>query len=44
MKMEKDHVLPLSEAAMTLFESLPTTDSDLLFPAPEGGELSDSAG
>jgi integrase len=28
---------------MALFESLPTTGSDLLFPAPEGGELSDSA-
>jgi integrase len=44
MKLEKDHVVPLSEAAMAIFGSLPITeDSDLLFPAPEGGELSDSA-
>jgi integrase len=44
MKLEKDHVVPLSDAAMTLFGSLPSTEgSDLLFPAPEGGELSDSA-
>ena len=44
MKLEKDHVVPLSEAAMAIFGSLPITeDSDLLFPAPESRELSDSA-
>jgi integrase len=44
MKMEKDHVVPLSEAALALFERLPPKqDTDLLFPAPEGGELSDAA-
>lgn len=44
MKMEKDHVVPLSDAALALYESLPTAkESDLLFPAPEGGELSDAA-
>ena len=37
-------MVPLSEAALTLFERLPVrADSDLLFPAPEGGELSDAA-
>jgi len=44
MKMEKDHVVPLSDAAMALYESLPPRqNSDLLFPAPEGGELCDAA-
>lgn len=44
MKMEKDHVVPLSEAALALFERLPPKqDTDLLFPAPEGGESSDAA-
>lgn len=33
-----------SDAAMALYESLPAVEGcDLLFPAPEGGELSDSA-
>lgn len=44
MKMEKDHVVPLSEAALALFQRLwAKEDTDLLFPAPEGGELSDAA-
>lgn len=44
MKAEKDHVVPLSDAAMLLYEELPIVEGcDLLFPAPEGGELSDSA-
>lgn len=44
MKMEIDHIVPLSEAALALFKSLPVAaDNDLLFPAPEGGELSDAA-
>ncbi len=44
MTMEKDHVVPLSEAALALFERLPAKDdTDLLFSAPEGGELCDAA-
>ena len=44
MKMEKDHVVPLSDAAIALYESLPPgQNSDLLFTAPEGGELCDAA-
>jgi integrase len=44
MKMEKDHVVPLSDAAMALYESLPVREGcDLPFPAPEGGELCDAA-
>jgi integrase len=43
MKLEKDHIVPLSEAAIELYKSLPRVDGcDLLFPAPEGGELSDA--
>ena len=43
MKLEKDHIVPLSEAAIELYESLPRVDGcDLLFPAAEGGELSDA--
>lgn len=43
MKLEKDHIVPLSEAAIELYNSLPRVDGcDLLFPAPEGGELSDA--
>ena len=44
MKMEKDHVAPLSDAAIALYEHLPFKEnSDLLFPAPEGSELCDAA-
>jgi integrase len=44
MKAEKDHVVPLSSAAISLYESLPVVEGrDLLFPAPEGGELCDAA-
>jgi integrase len=44
MKLEKDHVVPLSQAAIDLYQSLPRVAScDLLFPAPESGELSDAA-
>ena len=44
MKMEKDHVVPLSDAAIALYESLPPgQNGDFLFPAPEGGELCDAA-
>ena len=44
MKLEKEHVIPLSPAAIALYESLPVVEGcDLLFPAPEGGPLSDAA-
>jgi integrase len=44
MKAEKDHVVPLSSAAIRLYESLPVVEGrDLLFPALEGGELCDAA-
>jgi integrase len=44
MKREIEHVVPLSDEAIALFNSLPPgTPDDLLFPAPEGGQLSDSA-
>lgn len=44
MKLEKEHVVPLSDAAIALYKSLPVVEGcDLLFPAPEGGELSDAA-
>jgi integrase len=44
MKLEKSHVVPLSDEALVLYERLPVhEDSDFLFPAPEGGELSNSA-
>lgn len=44
MKLEKDHIVPLSEAAIELYNGLPRLDGcGLLFPAPEGGELSDAA-
>jgi hypothetical protein len=44
MKREIEHVVPLSDEAISLFKSLPPGNpDDLLFPAPEGGQLSDSA-
>jgi integrase len=44
MKREIEHVVPLSDDAIALFNGLPPGDPDgLLFPAPEGGQLSDSA-
>ncbi|WP_129780372.1 tyrosine-type recombinase/integrase [Peristeroidobacter soli] len=44
MKLEKDHIVPLSQAAINLYQSLPRVEGyDLLFPASEGGELSDAA-
>ena len=42
MKMDRDHVVPLTEAAVSLLRSLRTERSDgLVFPAPRGGMLSD---
>lgn len=44
MKLEREHVVPLSNEALALFAKIPVVEgTDLLFPAPEGGILSDSA-
>jgi integrase len=44
MKREKEHVVPLSPAAVKFLNSLPRiAKSDFVFPAPRGGELSDAA-
>lgn len=40
MKMETEHVVPLSDAALAVLEQMPK-DSELIFPAPRGGPLSD---
>lgn len=40
MKMDRDHVVPLSDAALAVLEKMPR-DNDLIFPAPRGGMLSD---
>ncbi len=42
MKMDREHVVPLSDAALKLLRTLPH-DSELVFPAPRGGVLSDMA-
>lgn len=42
MKAGKEHRIPLSEQAMKLLKSLPVfAETDLIFPAPRGGMLSD---
>ncbi len=42
MKAGKEHRVPLSAEALTLIEALPRmAGTDLVFPAPRGGELSD---
>ncbi len=41
MKAGKEHRVPLSNAAIKLLESLPLTESDLVFSSPRGGMLSD---
>lgn len=44
MKADKEHRVPLSDAAVKLLESLPRHEkSQLVFPAPRGGKLSDAA-
>lgn len=40
MKMDRDHVVPLTDAALSVLERMPR-DNDLIFPAPRGGVLSD---
>ncbi len=42
MKAEKEHRVPLSEAALALLKALPKIDSaELVFPGSKGGALSD---
>lgn len=42
MKMGKEHTVPLTAEAVTLLKALPRFDNtDLVFVAPRGGELSD---
>lgn len=42
MKMGKEHMVPLTEDAVALLKALPRFDNtDLVFPASRGGELSD---
>lgn len=44
MKAGKEHRVPLSDAAVKLLDSLPRSEkSQLVFPAPRGGKLSDAA-
>lgn len=43
MKAKREHVVTLSNAAINLLKALPRiVGSNLLFPAPRGGELSDA--
>lgn len=42
MKKEREHRVPLSSGALALLKNVPRFEgSDLVFPAPRGGELSD---
>ena len=42
MKAGKEHRVPLSDAAIKLLEAMPHIEgTDLVFPAPRGGQLSD---
>ena len=44
MKAGKEHRVPLSAAAIKLLEAMPHIEgTDLVFPAPRGGQLSDMA-
>lgn len=44
MKREKEHVIPLTDEAVELLESLPRIEGcDLIFPTPTGRKLSDAA-
>ena len=42
MKMDRPHIVPLSDAAVALLEAQPR-ENDLVFPTPMGGQLSDMA-
>jgi integrase len=41
MKAGKEHRVPLSNAAINLLEKIAVTESELVFPSPRGGMLSD---
>lgn len=42
MKMDREHRVPLSTGAIDLLNSVPRFEgSELIFPAPRGGKLSD---
>jgi integrase len=42
MKARREHRVPLSEGALTLLQALPRmSGTDLVFPGPRGGQLSD---
>ena len=42
MKMDREHRVPLSPAALALLQTLPRMhDNPLVFPAPRGGQMSD---
>jgi len=42
MKREKEHVVPLAAATIELLKSMPRLEgSNLVFPSPNGRELSD---
>lgn len=41
MKAGKEHRVPLSNSAIKLLERLTKTESELVFPSPRGGKLSD---
>ncbi len=44
MKAGREHRVPLSEAALAVLKSLPRMEgTELVFPAPRGGQLSDMA-
>jgi len=43
MKAGKEHRVPLSKQAVALLKALPRTESDFVFPAARGGQLSDMA-
>jgi integrase len=42
MKMDREHRVPLSDAAVKLLKSLPMEGNSLLFPSARGGQLSDA--
>ena len=41
MKMNRPHVVPLSDAALNLLQQTPEFSPEFVFPAPRGGMLSD---
>jgi integrase len=43
MKMNRPHVVPLSDAALNLLQQTPEFSPEFVFPAPRGGMLTDSS-